>query len=181
MLQQLCVRLHCYSIWPLSLFLSLSPRLPLAPQNSLFYFFFLCQNPVIFSEHYVSLPLSLSLSMLAVFQFLILRSSFFFLHKSDTLILSVPHSMFLCHFLSATCSSFSNSHHSVCSRVSSLFFVPNHFALLMFQGAGTLTGDMEVHLPRQEQPGGTSRNHQLHAHVSWVGFKTTAKRDYLFL
>ncbi len=70
---------------------------------------------------------------------------------------------FLCRFLAATCSSFSTSvilfaGLSVCC----LFCVPNHFAHLMFQGAETLTGDMEVHLPRQEQPGGTGRNHQLH-------------------
>lgn len=176
MLQQLCVRLHCYSIWPPSL----SPTPSCTPKLSFSFLFpmpkpcnflrALCLSPSFALSFYVSCP-SVPHSLLF----------FFFLHKSDTLILSVLHSMFLCHFLSATCSSFSTSHHSVCSRVSSLFFVPNHFALLMFQGAGTLTGDMEVHLPRQEQPGGTSRNHQLHAHVSWVGFKTTAKRDYLFL
>lgn len=42
------------------------------------------------------------------------------------------------------------------------FCVPNHFALLVFQGAGTLTRDMEVHLPRHEQPRGINRNHQLY-------------------
>lgn len=65
----------CTVTWPLSLFLY--PRLPLPAQNSLFHFFFLCQKPVIFSEHYVSLALSLSLSMFAVLQFLNLCSSFF--------------------------------------------------------------------------------------------------------
>lgn len=68
-----------------------------------------------------------------------------------------------CHFLAATCSQFFNSCHFLCSPVSLLFIsCAKHFASLMFQGAGTLTGDMEVHLRRQEQPGGTNRNHQLH-------------------
>lgn len=49
---------------------------------------------------------------------------------------------------------------SLCRRYQSacLLCVPNHFALLMFQGAGTLTGDMEVHLTKHEQ----ARRHRLH-------------------
>lgn len=58
---------------------------------------------------------------------------------------------------------------------------PNHFAPVVFKGAVWVAGDKEVHLPRQEQPGGTSWNHQLHAHVSWVGFKTTARGIFFFL
>lgn len=37
-----------------------------------------------------------------------------------------------------------------------LFPPPNHFAPVVFEGAVGVAGDKEVHLPRQEQPGGTS-------------------------
>lgn len=161
---QPCVGLQCFTA-----ILSLQ-----TPTLSPYTFIFLCANPVILSQHYTCN------SILALLHFLIFYSSSS-LPKCYALLLCVLFlCKFLCHFLTPTCSSFSNGHHCVCSLVY-LFFVPNHFALLMFQRAGTLTGDMEVHLPRQEQPGGTSTDHQLHAPVSRVGFKTTAKMDYHFL
>lgn len=52
----------------------------------------------------------------------------------------------------------------------------------MFHVAGTLTGDMEVHLPRHEAPGGTNKNYHLYnipMSPGW-GLKTTAERDYPF-
>lgn len=142
-----------------------------SPTLSPYTFIFLCTNPVILSQHYNYI--------LALLHFLIF-CSYSSLPKCCALLHSVLLCKFLCHFLTPTCSSFSNVHHCVCSLVY-LFSVPNHFALLMFQRAGTLTGDMEVHLPRQEQPGGTSTDHQFHAPVSRVGFKTTEKMDYHFL
>lgn len=126
-------------------------------------------------------------SILAVLHFLIFCSSSS-LPECYALLLSVLLSCaFLCHFffffLQPPAPHFLAriilfAALSVCCLVS----VPNHFAL-MFQGAGILTGDMEVHLPRHEQPGGTNRNLQLHnMHMSpgWV-FKTRLRRDYLFL
>lgn len=124
-------------------------------------------------------------SILAVLHFLIFCSSSS-LPECHALLLSV---LLSCTFFMSLSSQppappFSDSRHSVCSLVSLLFILcaKSFFSPFMSQGAGTLTGDMEVHLPRHEQPGGTNRNHQLHKMpvVSWEGFKTTAKRDYLF-
>lgn len=138
----------CTIIWPLSHSLPFSL---LHPKNSLSFLFPMPKACNFLRALCLSLALSFYLSHPSVPHSLILCSSSFF-SPSVTPCYSLSSStLFLCHFLAATCSSFSNLHHSVCSRVSSLFFVPNHFARLMFQGAGTLTGDMEVHLPRQEQ------------------------------
>lgn len=67
---------------------------------------------------------------------------------------------------------------SVCSLVSlcCLFSVPNHFALPVFQGAATLTGDMEVHLPRHEQPSGINSNHQFYNMPMSPGWGLKPKR-----
>lgn len=48
MLQQLCVRLHCYTA-------VLSLHLLFSVQPTLFHFFFLCRDPVILSQRYDSL------------------------------------------------------------------------------------------------------------------------------
>lgn len=57
----------------------------------------------------------------------------------------------------------------------------NHFAPVLLEGAVRVAGDEEVQWRRREQPGGRSWNHQLHGHVSWVGFKTTARGIIVFL
>lgn len=151
-------------------------HLPLSLQPTLSLLLFLCPDPIILSQHYDAL---LYISHPSFPHFLLL---FFSPQVLCPVTLCPPllNALMPLSF-SNRLPSFSNLHHSVCSHVCYLFSAPNHFAPLMFKGAATLTGDMEVHLPRQEQPGGTSGIHQLHARVSRVGFKTTAKRDYLSL
>lgn len=157
MLLQLCDRLQCYMA-----IRSPSPSITAALTLSLCCFIFLCWD---FSNSLAAWWLS-SLSQLSLISSF---SSAFFSFSPTVLcptlsvLLSSRSSTFLCHFLAATSSPFFNSRHSLCSPVSLLFILcAKHFAPLMFQRAGTLTGDMEVHLCRQEQPGGINRNQWIH-------------------
>lgn len=182
----LLLRRECYSsfvtgcsvIWRFSLRLSLSLKL-LSALSLYSVSFFLCGEPVILPQRDDSL---LYLSRPSFPHFLLL----FFSPRVPCPITLCPPLLYVFMSLSSQppAPPFSDSRHSVCSLVSLLFILcaKSFFSPFMSQGAGTLTGDMEVHLPRHEQPGGTNRNHQLHKMpvVSWEGFKTTAKRDYLF-
>lgn len=68
--------------------------------------------------------------------------------------------------LLATCSLFSGPRH-LALLIYIFMSAPNHFAPVVFKAAVGVAGDKEVHLPRQEQPEGTSWNHQLHSRVWW--------------
>lgn len=153
MLQQLCDRLQCYMA-------ILSPSLSLTPASALFFYHF-------FSLLYAE-TLLFTCTVMTLFSVCHSLSFFFHSSSSSSELCALPVFSLLpcpvCVFMSLPCCPhalpFSNSHHSLCRRCQSacLLCMPNHFALLMFQGAGTLAGDMEVHLTKHEQ----ARRHRLH-------------------
>lgn len=96
--------------------------------------FFLCYNPL-FSVLRPSLP-----------HFLLL-----FLSSRALCPIALGPPLLLCVFMSLS------RRHLV-----SFPLLANHFALLMCEGAPTLTANMEVYLSGHEQLGGTNRNHRSH-------------------
>lgn len=135
--QQLCESLQCYmDIRSPSLFFRFCSPSLFTPS------FFLCYNPLILC----SMRTLFSVLRPSLPHFLLL-----FLSSRALCPIALCPPLLLCVFMSLS------RRHLV-----SFPWLVNHFALLMFEGAPTLTANMKVYLSGHEQLGGTNRNHRPH-------------------